>query len=919
MERLITNLDTNLGPVIRDQLDENFKKLQNGVDGQSDSVNKQIKDMLGDVPLQDQNEVTQARIDANGEAYSTMKSRLDVDQVTAQTALEEERLTKVEVESARVNSAGETHDSLKERIDKDANKLTQQINQTLSQISLVPETFSTVNELNHKYPTGKPGLFIVTDTRHKYIWENNKWTDVGNYQAVTLARNGATMDKVDTINPSQVINTFAVPASATGWNGGTVIADKNRLVINPGKNTDFGAMIPVFLSRAIKKSDNLYINLNHETSSVTDNDYINHCEIWLADLSGKLIKPLNVDSFYAKTTVQSYQLIVNGESLMDANVGTDFTLIIAYHNNAQLTITDFIVNFDNSKKDSGVNKLLMNKIEKHPYFSSNFGLFQNGTVTFIKVNDSSVNPVVQIPYYGIDLDRNVYVRIETYTDYNTTTKAHYWISKLSADMPNGDIEKGYDVLELTLTPSELKQTGVAKDGMITLTTGKQPVEGMIIYDVQVSNDVIVSDSSKVTRKQDRFGQPVDILSNATMKEIADVDLVTPKQPYNGQHGILKSIDCYVDQAGNYIFTIGKIDQNNLLVNETKTISLKLVDGMNHLELESHNLTVPSGAQLFMTLGSAHLYTTDATHLNVTKALIRDKTHPTTNPGYSGQMLYEADVLIPFSYDVIEKPADVIFAEYDEELADSHAQIATLTSKLATPTVVSPAGKRFLITVSDDGVISANSLNLNKLAVFGNSLTKYDQIGGFGLAASNQDSDWFAYVKKYISNDSATASITRNSLSDWESMTNGTDRQAFFDQKMKPTIDSDTDLVIIQAGDNVNTQEKANTFPQDTKKLIQNIRAVATKARIIWVGCWFVSTFDNVDLIASIKTACAENSATFIDIRDLAKNTSNNSFIGAQITKPDGTVITVDNNGYAIHPGDAGHKKIADLVISQLNV
>src|SRR5699024_8413432 len=102
MDKLITNeLSLGLDQKLRNDLIDNFKKLQNSVDGQSDALNKQIKDLLGDVPLQDQNEVTQARIDANGKQYQTMKTRLDVDQATAETALEEERDTNSELVEAR--------------------------------------------------------------------------------------------------------------------------------------------------------------------------------------------------------------------------------------------------------------------------------------------------------------------------------------------------------------------------------------------------------------------------------------------------------------------------------------------------------------------------------------------------------------------------------------------------------------------------------------------------------------------------------------------------------------------------------------------------------------------------------------------------------------------------------------------------
>lgn len=184
MDKLITNLDTNLGPVLRDQLDTNFQKIQNGVDGQADSLNKQIETMLGNVPLQDKNEVTQARIDDNNVVYSTLKGRLDVDQTTAETALKEERLTGIEVQSARSNSSGKSYDTLKARLDDEEANLTNNMNAKIAQISSVPETFANLSALQATYPNGKTGLFVTADTGHKFIWANGGWSDAGFYQAV---------------------------------------------------------------------------------------------------------------------------------------------------------------------------------------------------------------------------------------------------------------------------------------------------------------------------------------------------------------------------------------------------------------------------------------------------------------------------------------------------------------------------------------------------------------------------------------------------------------------------------------------------------------------------------------------------------------------------------------------------------------
>ncbi|MBZ1515943.1 SGNH/GDSL hydrolase family protein [Leuconostoc mesenteroides] len=184
MDKLITNLDTNLGPVLREQLDTNFQKIQNGVDGQSDTLNKQIEAMLGTVPLQDKNEVTQARIDDNNVVYSTLKGRLDVDQTTAETALKEERLTGIEVQSARSNSSGKSYDTLKARLDDEEANLTNNMNAKIAQISSVPETFANLSALQATYPNGKTGLFVTADTGHKFIWANGGWSDAGFYQAV---------------------------------------------------------------------------------------------------------------------------------------------------------------------------------------------------------------------------------------------------------------------------------------------------------------------------------------------------------------------------------------------------------------------------------------------------------------------------------------------------------------------------------------------------------------------------------------------------------------------------------------------------------------------------------------------------------------------------------------------------------------
>lgn len=96
--------------------------------------------------------------------------------------------------------------------------LNNSINDKLSQISSVPETFANLAALKSKYPTGKTGLFVTADNGHKYIWANNAWTDAGVYQSVGIAENSLDLTKI-IFNASELIgwDENAISISPTGF------------------------------------------------------------------------------------------------------------------------------------------------------------------------------------------------------------------------------------------------------------------------------------------------------------------------------------------------------------------------------------------------------------------------------------------------------------------------------------------------------------------------------------------------------------------------------------------------------------------------------------------------------------------------------------------------------------------------------
>lgn len=186
MEKLNTNLDINLGSLLREELNDNFKKIQNGVSGQSDLLSKQIQEQLGDVPPMNQNEVTMARIDRNSKEFSTLKGRLDNDQMTADGAMEQADNVSNEVREARTGLNGKYYISLKNRIDGETQGINDNINRQLSLMETAPIPIASLSKLKATYPNGKLGIFVAVDNGHKYVWLNNQWTDAGMYQATAI-------------------------------------------------------------------------------------------------------------------------------------------------------------------------------------------------------------------------------------------------------------------------------------------------------------------------------------------------------------------------------------------------------------------------------------------------------------------------------------------------------------------------------------------------------------------------------------------------------------------------------------------------------------------------------------------------------------------------------------------------------------
>ena len=192
MKKLITNkLSLWLNQKLRNDLIDNFKIIEQGFIDLADNLNKQIKDMLGDVPLQDLNEVTQARIDVNGKQYHTLKSRLDVDQEVANTALQEEKDTKAEVNEARgefsnlmsrENNQDDNIDIASKKSDNANDIANVAITRANAAVSGGPNgTFETISDLEAQFPKGDKHIYVVKADNNWYFWDGKKWQPGGEF------------------------------------------------------------------------------------------------------------------------------------------------------------------------------------------------------------------------------------------------------------------------------------------------------------------------------------------------------------------------------------------------------------------------------------------------------------------------------------------------------------------------------------------------------------------------------------------------------------------------------------------------------------------------------------------------------------------------------------------------------------------
>jgi hypothetical protein len=306
----------------------------------------------------------------------------------------------------------------------------------------------------------------------------------------------------------------------------------------------------------------------------------------------------------------------------------------------------------------------------------------------------------------------------------------------------------------------------------------------------------------------------------------------------------------------------------------------------------------------------------------------------------------------------------------ETISDLQKEIAALEGKVTSLEsssdiiLTSPNGTKYVVLVGNNGVVTTTPLYPEKALFIGNSLLLGN--GNFGMNATDKTKDYYDIIKGHILA-FGTGNYTSKQLSGtgFEDAESTTASNAWIENILELELEADTDLVVVQLGDNVNTELKRTTFKSSCSALIHNIRQIAPKARIAWVYGWYV----NNDVRATIQEALKIYGGTYIEINDL-NTKENQSKIGTVITKETsqqqtltyssfytletnvlsiyftvdeemynsiipvesysdnaaekkltwtGKHIVTTSSGVASHPGDLGFEKIAQRIIEGLKM
>lgn len=230
-------------------------------------------------------------------------------------------------------------------------------------------------------------------------------------------------------------------------------------------------------------------------------------------------------------------------------------------------------------------------------------------------------------------------------------------------------------------------------------------------------------------------------------------------------------------------------------------------------------------------------------------------------------------------------------------------------------VTMPDGTKGRIIYANGQLTVKNNI-YKKILFLGNSLllglsTNGSHGAPFGLTASNPQKDW-AYLLTQKLQAKYSSSVTVNKLHDavFEQSESDETSQNYINNNLAQA-EKNNDLVIVQIGDNVNSDLRRATFKANFEKLINAIKSTNPTADILIAGVWF----DGAGLQNWLLDFANSHGCMFAPLHDLY-NGETIAKVGDTITFADDVQMKV-YEAIKTHPGDKGHALIADRIYSTL--
>lgn len=304
----------------------------------------------------------------------------------------------------------------------------------------------------------------------------------------------------------------------------------------------------------------------------------------------------------------------------------------------------------------------------------------------------------------------------------------------------------------------------------------------------------------------------------------------------------------------------------------------------------------------------------------------------------------------------------------ETISDLQKEIAVLEGRVNTLEssdriiLTAPNGQKYIVQCNNAGSLFAVPLYAKVVSYVGNSLLLGN--GNFGMNATQETKDYAAIIGKTIQEKGTVSySAVKISGTTFEDATTQQEVNAWIEDVLTVDLNENSELVLIQLGDNINTPEKRSNFENTCSTLLSEIRKYCSKARVAWVYGWYVN--DQVRSI--IQENCKLYGVDYIEINDLntpenqsaigtviiseslktqtinydvleiisenelkitftinGKQYTSEVIVGSYENNPDGKVVEFSgyqtitvSGGVASHPGDLGFERIAQRIMERL--